>query len=99
MLKLCFARNSTGALQKVDIIVMKDDYVEIPKQHFSTSSGKVQPDNDLNQTSKLQPNALKTAKSNLPKEHLWTEVEKHEDPVAHKPVHSVKNEQKIHWIN
>ncbi len=38
MLWGCFARNGTGALQKIDGITRKEDYLKILKQHLKTSA-------------------------------------------------------------
>uniref|UniRef100_A0A0E9V558 Uncharacterized protein n=1 Tax=Anguilla anguilla TaxID=7936 RepID=A0A0E9V558_ANGAN len=41
MLWGCFIGRGTGALQKIDGIMRKEDYVEILKQHLKTSARKL----------------------------------------------------------
>uniref|UniRef100_A0AAZ3NZL5 Transposase n=1 Tax=Oncorhynchus tshawytscha TaxID=74940 RepID=A0AAZ3NZL5_ONCTS len=61
MLWGCFAAGGTGALHKIDDIMREENYVDILKQHFKTSVGKLklgckwvfQMDNDLKHTSKV----------------------------------------------
>ena len=59
MLWGCFAGKGTGALQKIDGIMRKEDYLQILKQHLKTSATKLklgrnfQQDNDPKHTSKV----------------------------------------------
>ena len=67
----CFAAGGTGALHKIDGIMMKGNYVAILKQHLKTSvrmlklGGKwvFQMDIDPKHTSKVVQNGLRTTKS------------------------------------
>ena len=57
----CFAAGGTGALHKIDVIMRKEHYVDILKQHLKTSVRKLklghkwvfQIDNDPKHTSKV----------------------------------------------
>uniref|UniRef100_A0AAZ3NRL4 Tc1-like transposase DDE domain-containing protein n=1 Tax=Oncorhynchus tshawytscha TaxID=74940 RepID=A0AAZ3NRL4_ONCTS len=68
MLWGCFAAGGTGALHKIDI--MRDNYVDILKQHLKTSVRKLKPgrkwvfqmDNDPKHTSKVVAKWLKDNK-------------------------------------
>ena len=67
----CFAAGGTGALQKIDGVMSKKNYVNILKQHFKTSVRKLnlgckwlfQTDNDPSILPKLWQNGLRTTKS------------------------------------
>ena len=70
MLWGCFAAGGTGALQKIDGIMRKENYVDILKQHLKTSVRKLklgckwvfQMDNDPKHNSKVVANWLKENK-------------------------------------
>uniref|UniRef100_A0AAZ3NXP4 Tc1-like transposase DDE domain-containing protein n=1 Tax=Oncorhynchus tshawytscha TaxID=74940 RepID=A0AAZ3NXP4_ONCTS len=70
MLWWCFAAEGTGPLDKIDVIMRKEHYVDILKQHLKTSVRKLklgrkwvfQMDNDPKHTSKVVAKWLKENK-------------------------------------